>query len=174
MKKFLLFAATLLAGAVISVSCQKDLLTLNRTTWEILNYEDMFAGASMYRMPDVNGTAEWQYDGGKMVLYVNIPMWGSTWYSFEEGDYTIVKYTDNELVVDIFYYEYDDLDPADLELVDTFRGKKIYEELWNGDYYYYYFLPNGHAVDLGNSTDDNDNHYWFDKTRLHCRRVYVD
>ena len=168
MKKFLTFMV-LFATVMFSSSCRKDPATLVGTAWDVVFYEEQFAGSTMWSSDDVVGEVDFEYSSGEVKLVLKAPFWDDRWYTFDEDEYIIAKSSANELVIDLFWYEYDDVDKDDLDYIETFNGKKIYREYWNGDYYFYYFLPNGHAVDLGQGED-----YWYDKVRLHCRRTVYD
>ncbi|MBR4826572.1 MAG: hypothetical protein IKZ91_01645 [Bacteroidales bacterium] len=168
MKKLLLPFLLLVLG-VSFASCQKDLSTLDDTVWSAVSYEDLFDGAAVFS-DDVQGTVYPRYEDGELILYVSAWGWYTT-YPYEPDEYKIVKYTDNELVIDLFYVEYTDVDKDDCTLIDTYRGKKIYMEEYLSTDYYYYFKPNGVAVDLGFDTDYNGNTYYYDSSRLYCKRA---
>lgn len=168
MKKLMSFMAVI-AALVLFNSCREDRMELVGTAWDVVIYQEQFAGYTMWSPDYVSGSVDFEYSSGEVKLLVKSSIWDNYWYTFGEDEYDIVKSSAKELVIDLFWYEYDDVDKDDLDYIETFNGKKIYREYWNGDYYYYYFLSNGHAVDICRGYD-----YWYDKVRLHCRRTYYD
>jgi len=164
MKRLIYLAVLLTVSVALASSCDKDPRTLDGSSWTVTRYEDLFAG-TVVNSRNMDGTIDAFYENGYLDLQIRTFGWDQG-YWFEDGEYSIVKSTGQDFVIDLFYVEYDDVDRNLLEVVDTFHGKKIYHEVYEGQDYYYYFLPNGHAVDLGFEDD-----YYYDTTRLYSKRA---
>lgn len=163
MKK-LLFCLTAIALGVTLASCQKDINTLNKTYWDVVSYEDIFNGSGVYS-GTTTGTVYGEYVSGEMNIFLKA--WDWTYVeNYTPSEYRIVKYTDDELVFELWYMECD-VNIFDCNVFDDFRGKKIYVD---SDGYYYYFKPNGVAVDVADDYDDKGSIYYYDTTRIYCKR----
>ena len=156
----------------LAVSCEKSALTLGDTSWVINSYEDLFNGEVMYSA-NQEGKIDAFNDNGNLVLYVTLADFGWDDSLFEQTNYKIVSRTDNELVLDLLYLEYDNIKKEACDYLETFRGKRIYL-VTSTDYdYYVYFKSNGKAVDVGKATLDGDSdYYYYDVTRVYCTRSF--
>ena len=161
--------ATVCILAAFCASCQKDTKTLDGTYWRIYQYEDLFNGSVVYSGElDGDISAEYYDD---LSLYISIPEWTiNSYYSQEDGEFNIVKYTDSKLVTDIFCYTYPWLKKSDCEPIDTFHGKIIYTFYDSGSDYYVYFNSYGIPIDLDYDVDDYGDTYWYDCSRLYASR----
>ena len=112
--------------------------------------------------------------GGDLDLYLTIPALGLDEDRYTPDDYRIVRSTSRELVIDLWYYEYDDYDESDCEFIEKYRGKKMYYAYYNyaGQLYYdiVYFVGHGISVDCGYEEPENGRPYYYDTTRIYCRR----
>lgn len=169
MKKLFYIALALFAFCALASSCQKDPMTLANTEWRIYRCEDMFNGSVVNSYED-GGDVFAFYESGEIRLKIGFD-WAYSAYVYDASDYSIVRYTDSQFVMDMFYYEFTDVTPDELEFVTTFKGKKIYKEYYAGDVYYYYFKGNV-AVDLGYTEDSYGNEYFYDTCRYYCEREY--
>ena len=170
MKK--LFIAILFAG-LFAVSCNKDPLTLDGTLWDVVRFEDIFNG-SVVHSEVIEGDIVGNVFGSDVELSINIPRFGLNDEDYGPADYRIVKYTNHELVFDLWYYEYDDYKESDCEYIETFKGKRMYYAyyLYGGQTYYdiVYFVGPGLSVDCGYETPEGERPYYYDTTRIYCQR----
>ena len=167
--------ALLVIAAFVSVLSCKDPLTLDETKWTVESFQDIFAG-TVVNSGEVEGSLIAYKDAGEVIMYLTVEGFGWNNALFEPGDYTIVKYTNDELVLDLLYYEYTNVKRADCEYLDTYKGKRIYVATapsYEGGYdYYVYFKVAGTAVDVGRSEyADEDGYYFYDTTRIYCKRA---
>jgi len=171
MKK-LYYAALAIASGALLFSCTKDPLTLSGTDWNVDYFEDLYSG-SIINEGNTNGTMRAEDLGyGDIFMYFTVPEFGLSNEGYGSEDYHIVKYTDSELIVDIWFYEVDYISEYDCTYLETFNGRDVYLYLdTNDDVYYFYFNPNGWAVSLGLETGYGD-YYFYDRTRLYCTRYY--
>ena len=170
MKKLLI--AILFAG-FFAVSCNLDPVTLDDLTWTVVSYEDYFNGSVVFS-EDLEGTIDSEVYSGEPYFYLTIPAFSMSDEEYEPVDYRIVKYTSDELVIDFWYYEYDDYKESDCEYIETFKGKKIYYAYYNPDnknlFDIVYFTGPGRSVDCGYETPEGKDPYYFDTTRIYCKR----
>ena len=175
MKRLCTYALAWLAACLMAASCNTVPRSLNETAWTVESYEDLFLGGVEYS-EEVTGTVNAYYDAGAMYMSISIPALG--WENqtiFQQEDYSVVKYTSEELVLDLLYYEYDDLKRTDCSFIETFEGKMIYQatssSITSSYNYYVYFKNNGKAVDVGHAALEDGTSYYYDVTRIYCRRL---
>lgn len=168
MRKFF-YPIILLCALAATTSCFKESpVKLDEQEWDVVSYEDLFDGYSVSG-DNIVGTMYSKNEGNGTTLYLTIPDFGYNNDLIGPDDYTVVKHTSSELIVDLWYYEYPDLRVSDCTYVETFMGKKIYsfpDPEDNNYNYYVYFNSRGKAVDLGVVEVSSSEYYFYDKTRI--------
>ena len=170
MKK-ILFHLSLLCALFAATSCFKT-IDLDGTVWDVVSYEDMFDG-SVVSGDYLNGFMK-AYEGGNGVtLYLTIDEFGYNNDPVDPSDYKIVRSSSNELVIDLWYYEHEGIRVKDCTYEESYMGKKIYSfpDPQDSKYsYYVYFNSKGNAVDLGREEVSSSEYYYYDTTRIMCKR----
>lgn len=177
MKKLFYCALALLAA--MAVSCNKDLGPIEGTSWEIVSYGDYFSGSMVYSAPTGGSVNFYNYES-ELVAEVYLPEWSTASSMNYPEDYRIVRRTRDELVLDLWYYDYPpgEIYEEDCIQFDMFKGRRVYrlnvyDIHGNFDgYYLLYFKPDGTAVELAVAVDDRDLEYYYDTMRVTCRRIY--
>lgn len=177
MKRLFFQAILSLCLCVFALSCNKDPYTLDETEWSIERFEDVFSGEVM-KSGDLQEASLTAFkDADDVIMYLNVTEFNWVNSLFEPKDYSIVKYTNDELVLDLLYYEYSDLKRTDCNYLETFKGKRIYSattSIYEGAYtYYVYFKSGDKAVDVGRAEDQDSElgYYFYDTTRVYCKRM---
>ncbi|MBO4670315.1 MAG: hypothetical protein J5640_00515 [Bacteroidales bacterium] len=170
--KRILYFLTMFCGLAAATSCFDDPVSLDGTVWDVVYYEDLFDG-SVVGGDNLNGTLKAYKEGDGVVLYMTVDEFGYTNDAVEPDAYRIVRNTGSELIIDLWYYEYDDVRVGDCTYEETYKGKKIYSfpDPENSNYsYYVYFNPRGKAVDLGVEYTGATEYYYYDTTRIKCEK----
>lgn len=170
MKKLLF--AILLAG-LFSVSCTVDPVKLDGTSWTVVSYEDYFNGSVVFR-DNISGHLDWETYGDDAYIYLTVPEFYLTDEKYDAEEYRIVKYTKNELVVDFWYYEYDQYTESECDYIETFKGKKMYYAYYDpvdkSKYSIVYFKGIRRSVDCDIVEPEGKDKYYYDCTRIYCKR----
>ena len=179
MKRLIYSALALLAAGALVVSCNKDLGPIEGTSWEIVSYGDYFAGQMIYGAPTGGSVNFYDYES-ELVAEVYLPEWSTSSSRNYPEDYRIIRRTRDELVLDLWYYDYPpgEIYEEDCVQVDSFKGRRVYrfnvyDIKGNLDgYYLVYFKSDGTAVELAEALDDLGYDYYYDTMRVTCRRIY--
>ena len=176
MKRLLFLAVCALAAGTLATSCKLSELELDGTTWQVHRCEDLFNGKVVNLFwEDEDEIVEINGYGDNIQVTITDPgsIYGPSTYGPE--DVRIISCTASELVFDLFYAEYEDLDVDDCDYLLTYKGTKIYTHpyIYYGkeELMYVYFKPNGVAVDVGCYNYEGEDDIWWDSTRYHCKRV---
>ena len=171
MKK-ILFHLAMLCALASATSCFNDPIDLDGTYWDVVYYEDMFDG-SVVSSDYLNGSLKCYDNGSGVELYLTVDEFGYNNEALDPDSYKIVRSSKDELIIDLWYVEYEGLKPGDCTYVETYMGKKIYsfpDPDDNKYSYYVYFNSRGNAVDLGVEEVGNNEYYFYDTTRIKCER----
>lgn len=162
----------MLAG-LFAVSCTIDPIELDGTSWTVVSYEDYFNGSVVFR-DNISGHLDWETYGDDAYIYLSVPEFYLSNEKYGTEDYRIVKHTKNELVVDFWYYEYEDYSESDCEYIETFKGKKMYYAYYDpsdkSKHYLVYFKGNRRSVDCDTEEPDGQDMYYYDRTRIYCKK----
>ncbi|MBO4475754.1 MAG: hypothetical protein J5737_03425 [Bacteroidales bacterium] len=175
MKRLFVLAAALFAAASLAVSCNWG-ADLEDSSWEVYRVEEWFNGRVVASTDVVGGTLDVRGHGYDQTWYLKVPEIGVPGYDYEREDVSIVRSSSNELVIDMFYFEYDDVYREECDLYSAFKGVNIYKAYWYNsntgktESYFVYFKHNGNAVEVSGSWITESDDIWTDATRVYCRR----
>lgn len=135
-------------------------------------FEDLFNGVVIH-VGDLTGFINAEAYEGKLYLYMTVPEFGNNDAEYYPEDFRILKMNNEELIIELPPYTYSDIRKSDCEpqgYVATHKGATPIYGTYIDDYYtYLYFKPGGTAVEVYYE-DSFGNPYYYDTTRIYCRK----